>query len=54
MREDRLVFLNDPPTVKNRIPDDRDKRIKILGDDEIDAIYGLPRFTSEERMQYFA
>ena len=27
---------------------------KILGDDEIDAIYGLPRFTSEERMQYFA
>ncbi len=48
------MFLNDPPTVKNRITDDRDKRIKILGDDEIDAIYGLPRFTSEERMQYFA
>lgn len=48
------MFLNDPPTVKNRISDDRNKRIKILGDDEIDAIFGLPRFTSEERMQYFA
>ena len=30
MREDRLVFLDDPQTVKNRIPDDRKKRIKIL------------------------
>lgn len=54
MRENRLVFLNGQQTVKNRVPDDRKKRIKILGDDEIDAIYGLPRFTGEEREQYFA
>jgi len=30
------------------------KRLKILGDDEIEALYGRPHFTSEERMQYFA
>lgn len=54
MRENRLVFLNGQQTVKNQVPDDRKKRIKILGDDEIDAIYGLPRFTGEEREQYFA
>jgi len=31
-----------------------EKRLRILGDDEIEAIYGRPRFTSEERLQYFA
>jgi TnpA family transposase len=30
------------------------KRLRILGDDEIEAIYGRPRFTPEERLQYFA
>ena len=30
------------------------KRLRILGDDEIEAIYGLPRFTPEERMEYFS
>lgn len=29
------------------------KRIRILGDDEIEAIYGQPRFAQEERAQYF-
>ena len=30
------------------------KRLRILGDDEIETLYGLPRFTYEERIQYFA
>jgi TnpA family transposase len=30
------------------------KRLQILGDDEIDNLYGLPRFTPEEQMEYFA
>jgi hypothetical protein len=29
-------------------------RLKILSDDEIDALYGRPRFTQEERDEYFA
>ena len=28
-------------------------RLNILGDDEIEALFGLPRFTHEERVQYF-
>ena len=31
-----------------------EKRLRILGDDEIEAIYDRPRFTAEERLQYFA
>ena len=30
------------------------KRLRILGDDEIEAIYGRPRFTHEERVEYFS
>ena len=30
------------------------KRLRILGDDEIEALYGRPHFTIEEREQYFA
>jgi TnpA family transposase len=30
------------------------KRLKILGADEIEAIYGRPRFTPEERIEYFS
>jgi len=30
------------------------KRLRILGDDEIEAIYGQPRFTDEERVVYFS
>ncbi len=28
------------------------KRLKILGDDEIESLYGLPHFTPEERLQF--
>jgi hypothetical protein len=30
------------------------KRLRILRDDEIDALYGRPRFTPEEREEYFS
>ena len=30
------------------------KRLQILGDDEIETLYGLPHFTSEEQAEYFA
>ena len=30
------------------------KRLRILGDDEIAALYERPRFTDEERMEYFS
>jgi hypothetical protein len=30
------------------------RRLRILGDDEIQAIYGIPRFTPEERLEYFS
>src|SRR5215510_14442013 len=29
-------------------------RLKILGDDEIEALYGLPHFHDDERHEYFA
>jgi len=29
------------------------RRLRILGDDEVEAIYGIPRFTFEERLEYF-
>ncbi len=29
------------------------KRLQILGNDEIDELYGLPRFTAEEQRKYF-
>ena len=34
--------------------DTQPKRLKILGDEEIEAIYGIPRFTHEERIEYFS
>jgi hypothetical protein len=30
------------------------KRLRILGDDEVEALYGRPRFTDDERLEYFA
>lgn len=30
------------------------KRLQILGDDEIENLYGLPHFTPEEQNEYFA
>lgn len=29
-------------------------RIRVLSDDEIEALYGRPHFTHEERVEYFA
>ena len=34
--------------------DTQPKRLRILSDDEIEAIYGIPRFTHEERIEYFS
>ena len=34
--------------------DTQPKRLKILSDDEIEAIYGIPHFTNEERIEYFS
>ena len=31
----------------------RQKRLHTLSDDEIEALYGRPRFTPEERLEYF-
>ncbi|SHJ31671.1 Transposase and inactivated derivatives, TnpA family [Rubritalea squalenifaciens DSM 18772] len=30
------------------------QRLKILGDDEIDALFGLPRFTERQRVKFFS
>jgi len=30
------------------------KRLIVLEGDEVEALYGRPRFTHEERVQYFA
>jgi len=32
---------------------DEQKRLRILGDDELEAIYGRPHFTHEDRCNYF-
>jgi hypothetical protein len=29
------------------------KRLRILGDDDIRALYGRPHFTADERLEYF-
>ncbi len=30
------------------------RRLRILGEEEIDALYGFPHFTDEERLEYFS
>jgi hypothetical protein len=32
----------------------RERRLRILGEEEIDALYGLPRFSDDERPEYFS
>jgi hypothetical protein len=32
----------------------RERRLRILGEDEIDALYGLPHFSDDERPEYFS
>jgi len=34
--------------------DTQPKRLRILSDDELETIYGIPRFTHEERIEYFS
>ena len=29
-------------------------RLRILNEEDIDSLYGLPRFTQEARVEYFA
>ncbi len=49
------AVVHDQTTEGNgRTPGYRNRRLKILGQDEIDEIYGLPRFSDEERELYFA
>ena len=31
-----------------------ERRLRILGEDEIEALYGLPHFSDEERLEYFS
>jgi len=48
------VLHKDIRVVNDQIPDARKKRLNILGDDEIDALYGRLRFTYEEQVQHFS
>ncbi len=48
------MLHKDMQDVNDQVLDARKKRLKILGDDEIDALYGRLRFTYEERVQYFS
>lgn len=49
------AVVRDQTTEGNdRTPGYRNRRLKILGQDEIDEIYGLPRFSDEERELCFA
>lgn len=54
MKGDWSVLRKDMQDVKDQVLDAKKKRLKILGDDEIDVLYGQPRFTYEERVQYFS
>jgi len=40
--------------MKDKAKDTTQRRLRILGDDEIKAIYGTPHFTPEERTEYFS
>ncbi len=48
------MLRKDMQDMKDQVLDAKKKRLKILGDDEIDVLYGRPRFTYEERVQYFS
>jgi len=40
--------------MQTQTTDTSPKRLRILGDDEIEALYGRPRFTDDERREYFS
>jgi len=50
----RAVVRDQTAEGDDRTPGYRNRRLEILGQDEIDDIYGLPRFSDEERELYFA
>ena len=39
--------------ISNTNASSRQQRLKILGQDEIEELYGIPRFFDEEREQHF-
>jgi hypothetical protein len=41
-------------TLEDQTTNTTQKRLRILGDDEIQALYGRPHFTDDERLEYFA
>src|SRR6266487_4233108 len=41
-------------TLEEHTTNTTQKRLRILGDDEIQALYGRPCFTDDERLEYFA
>jgi hypothetical protein len=44
----------DTPAWEDAAAGSRNRRLKILGQEEIEALYGRPHFSPEEREQYFA
>jgi hypothetical protein len=40
--------------MQNQATNTTQKRLRILGDDEIEALYGRPHFTDDERLEYFS
>lgn len=49
-----MLRLHPKPLPSTAPPLRTQKRLQILGAEELDALYGLPRFTPEERQEYFA
>jgi hypothetical protein len=41
-------------TLEDQTTNTTQKRLRILGDEEIQALYGRPHFTDDERLEYFA
>ena len=48
------MACTDIPVLEDPTAGSRNRRLKILGQEEIEALYGRPRFSEEEREQYFA
>jgi len=48
------MAYTDTPAWEDATAGSRNRRLKILGQEEIEALYGRPHFSAEEREQYFA
>jgi len=44
----------DTPAWEDATAGSRNRRLRILGQEEVEALYGRPHFSAEEREQYFA